>query len=79
MDNRIFYTCRNCGAWRKLDKVGLPGQQCPVCRGGTMYPSATGKRVGIKRPVSYQGKPNGHKVAGKGGRRKTSIKKVSPK
>lgn len=81
MDNRIFYTCRSCGARRKLEKVGRTmGYQCSVCGGGTMLPSATRDKGGnTKRAVPHQGKPNRSKVAGKRGRRKTSIKNVSPK
>jgi hypothetical protein len=45
-----------------------------------MLPSATRDKGGnTKRAVPHQGKPNRSKVAGKRGRRKTSIKKVSPK
>jgi DNA-directed RNA polymerase subunit RPC12/RpoP len=79
MDNRIFYTCRSCGKWRKLEKVGPQGHQCPECRGGTMYPPSDPKGGNKKIAIPHQGKPNRRKVAGKGGRRKTWVKKVAHK
>jgi DNA-directed RNA polymerase subunit RPC12/RpoP len=80
MDNKIFYTCRSCGKRRKLEKVGPMGYQCPECKGGAMLPSSTrDKGENTKRVVAGQGKPNRRKIAGKGGRRKTSIKKAPPK
>jgi uncharacterized Zn finger protein len=81
MDNRIFYTCRSCGKRKKLEKLGRSmGYQCPECKGGTMYPSSTrDKSENTKRVVAGHGKPNRRKIAGKGGRRKISIKKMPPK
>jgi hypothetical protein len=75
----VWYCCQK-GHKAKLEKATVLAHSCEEC-GNPMTPTDTrGKGGNTKRhPVPYQGKPNRSKPAGKKGRRKPPLKKISHK